>query len=757
MKIKNREASQKEIGRVRLPPGGQRDAGPGDLPAAVDLYRSDARKFLVEEGQIRLPFSSLSGVGESAAVALQEARETGGEYISVDDLQARAGVSSAGDRRPAGDGGIVPAAGEQPDHLVLRGTVSLDKGDFIRYYSSVTKATGRDQWGPAPPLFVRKERNYGDIQQAHAQGAPGTSSLRSAPPSGRPGAGSPRSSPLRGLPRSAHPRAGVFRRVQPPGGGHPPAGDVQVHRQPGQAPGAAAGLHPAHRPDGGLPAAAAAEAPALLLRPDGVPHTARTCPGENDECAQMGIELMGGTGPAGRPGGHRRGGGGRCPPAWRISGWRSATPGSSGPWLTSCPCLRGSGSSCGPPSSPKNYAALSELLDPLEPTPAVEAMRRLPRLFGGQEVLAQAERWCEGDAAQMLEYLQTLYSALGQLGLGDRLMVDLGLVQRNDLLHRHGVLRLCGGPGGRGAPGRPGTTSFVRSSGRPLPAVGFSIDLDAVASLLGGGGARSPGAEGAGLWGRGPGGAGPGAGGRPDPGRHPVRKRPVFHPGGGPRLRPERRAFPKCFGWGEAPQGDPCDERGGTAMKPLRIALTKGRLEKATVELLEDIGLDCRSLRDKGRRLILPVGDGSPGSRAGQGRRRDYLCGARGLRPGGGWGKTPSWSTAAGFFEILDLGLRPVQLRPGGPQGGGLLRRLPGEDHRHQIPQGGPAVFPEPGHGRGDHQDRRLCGASPPCWGLADGIVGHCGDRHHLKGERPGGWWSGWRTCPPGSSSTPPA
>ena len=46
-------------------------------------------------------------------------------------------------------------------------------------------------------------------------------------------------------------------------------------------------------------------------------------------------------------------------------------------------------------------------------------------------------------------------------------------------------------------------------------------------------------------------------------------------------------------------------------MKPLRIALTKGRLEKSTVELLEQIGMDCRSLRDKGRKLILPVGDGS--------------------------------------------------------------------------------------------------------------------------------------------------
>jgi ATP phosphoribosyltransferase len=43
-------------------------------------------------------------------------------------------------------------------------------------------------------------------------------------------------------------------------------------------------------------------------------------------------------------------------------------------------------------------------------------------------------------------------------------------------------------------------------------------------------------------------------------------------------------------------------------MKPLRIALTKGRLERDTVGLFEEMGLDCSALREKGRKLILPVG-----------------------------------------------------------------------------------------------------------------------------------------------------
>ena len=45
-------------------------------------------------------------------------------------------------------------------------------------------------------------------------------------------------------------------------------------------------------------------------------------------------------------------------------------------------------------------------------------------------------------------------------------------------------------------------------------------------------------------------------------------------------------------------------------MKPLRIALTKGRLERDTVGLFEEMGLDCSALREKGRKLILPVGNG---------------------------------------------------------------------------------------------------------------------------------------------------
>ena len=42
-------------------------------------------------------------------------------------------------------------------------------------------------------------------------------------------------------------------------------------------------------------------------------------------------------------------------------------------------------------------------------------------------------------------------------------------------------------------------------------------------------------------------------------------------------------------------------------MRPIRIALTKGRLENSTVALFEKIGYNCEQLRNKGRKLILEI------------------------------------------------------------------------------------------------------------------------------------------------------
>ncbi|MBQ5823556.1 MAG: PolC-type DNA polymerase III [Clostridia bacterium] len=62
----------------------------------IDLYKSDATVFKIEDGKIRLAFSSLNGTGENAAKSIAAARDDGeGEFMCVDELQRRAGVSSS--------------------------------------------------------------------------------------------------------------------------------------------------------------------------------------------------------------------------------------------------------------------------------------------------------------------------------------------------------------------------------------------------------------------------------------------------------------------------------------------------------------------------------------------------------------------------------------------------------------------------------------------------------------------------------------
>lgn len=62
----------------------------------IDLYKSDATVYTIEDGKIRMPFAAMSGTGEAAAIGLAKARDDGeGQYISIEDLKQRSGASSA--------------------------------------------------------------------------------------------------------------------------------------------------------------------------------------------------------------------------------------------------------------------------------------------------------------------------------------------------------------------------------------------------------------------------------------------------------------------------------------------------------------------------------------------------------------------------------------------------------------------------------------------------------------------------------------
>lgn len=90
-------------------------------------------------------------------------------------------------------------------------------------------------------------------------------------------------------------------------------------------------------------------------------------------------------------------------------------------------------------------------------------------------------------------------------------------------------------------------------------------------------------------------------------------------------------------------------------MKPVRIALTKGRLEEKSVELFERLGYNCASVRTKGRQLILPIDDG---------RMQLVLAKAadvvtyveNGVCDVGVVGKDTIMEKGGTFYEVADLG-----------------------------------------------------------------------------------------------------
>lgn len=89
--------------------------------------------------------------------------------------------------------------------------------------------------------------------------------------------------------------------------------------------------------------------------------------------------------------------------------------------------------------------------------------------------------------------------------------------------------------------------------------------------------------------------------------------------------------------------------------KPLRIALTKGRLEKDTMGLLEKIGFDCTALHEKGRKLILSIPDAN--LEVVLAKAADVITYVEhGVCDMGVVGKDTIMEMQGKFFELVDLG-----------------------------------------------------------------------------------------------------
>lgn len=233
----------------------------------------------------------------------------------------------------------------------------------------------------------------------------------------------------------------------------------------------------------------------------------------------------------------------------------------------------------------KSFAALGDTLSPYGDRPAAGALRAMPQLFGGMEVLDQVEA-LTGNVRVLgaVSYLRRLYRALDETGYGDRIMIDLGLVHEMD--YYTGVM-FRGYIGGAGAAILAGGryNALCAKFGKDMPAGGFGIDVESVAESL---------------------------------------------------------------------QGAAGTET-GTRRDTVRIALTKGRLEKKTLALLKSAGYDISELEAGSRKLIFALPD--TGVETVLAKAADVITYVEhGVCDMGVVGKDTIMEKGGSFYEMVDLG-----------------------------------------------------------------------------------------------------
>ena len=132
----------------------------------------------------------------------------------------------------------------------------------------------------------------------------------------------------------------------------------------------------------------------------------------------------------------------------------------------------------------KSYAALGDELEPYQDREAYRALKAMPNLFGGSEVLDELAGLTDNPGVlKAVAYLKNLIDAITNAGYGENVMIDLGLVQEIDY---YTGLMFRGYMGGAGSPVLAGGRydNLCAKFGRDIPATGFAIDIDALSESV---------------------------------------------------------------------------------------------------------------------------------------------------------------------------------------------------------------------------------------------------------------------------------
>ncbi len=159
-------------------------------------------------------------------------------------------------------------------------------------------------------------------------------------------------------------------------------------------------------------------------------------------------------------------------------------------------------------------------------------------------------------------------------------------------------------------------------------------------------------------------------------------------------------------------------------MKPIRIALTKGRLEKDTVALFDRMGLDTTAVKEKGRRLILPVPLPEGGTvEVVLAKAADVITYVEhGVCDLGVVGKDTIAEYGGSFYEVLDLGFGSCRFALAAPKGSDFFGGYAARTVASKYPNVSRAYFGRKGM---DVRIIKIEGSVElaPLLGLSDGIV----------------------------------
>jgi len=332
--------------------------------------------------------------------------------------------------------------------------------------------------------------------------------------------------------------------------------------------------------------------------------------------------------------------------------------------------------------SAKNYAALDDVLDRIGVSgvtsencdkggkgdkgerggsgKAAEILRRLPRLFGGPEALTEARALMEGyedKLTEMLAYLERLFAGLNSGGMGGRVMIDLGLVNQAEY---YSSLVFKGYTEDTGVPVLSGGRydDLLSDFGADLPATGFGLDIDELAAsamrTVGGVGIGTDTVNGAGISVDANDGAATGASNK------------SIGLIGGVGIDARDKANAEMTG-SSGSAADAVNKALGTNRK-LRVAITKGRLERNFVGLMEKAGYDCSPLTDKGRKLLIAL----PGTNIELflAKAPDVITYVEhGVCDVGIVGKDTIAEQGGTYYEIMDLGIGKCKFALAAPKG----------------------------------------------------------------------------------------